>query len=33
MKAMVVMGHGGNTIARMPDAAKGIENEIPGPLF
>src|SRR3982074_3656159 len=25
MKAMVVMGHGGNTIARMPDAAKGIE--------
>jgi formate dehydrogenase major subunit len=25
MKAMVVMGHGGNTITRMPDAAKGIE--------
>jgi formate dehydrogenase major subunit len=25
MKAMLIMGHGGNTIARMPDAAKGIE--------
>jgi formate dehydrogenase major subunit len=25
MKAMVVMGHGGNTITRMPDAARGIE--------
>ena len=25
MKAMFVMGHGGNTIARMPQAAKGIE--------
>src|SRR5258708_5616568 len=25
MKAMFVMGHGGNTIARMPEAAKGIE--------
>jgi formate dehydrogenase major subunit len=25
MKAMFVMGHGGNTIARMPDAVKGIE--------
>src|SRR5438128_2334664 len=26
MKAMFIMGHGGNTITRMPDAAKGIEN-------
>src|SRR2546421_12952775 len=25
MKAMFVMGHGGNTIARMPEAANGIE--------
>jgi len=25
IKAMFVMGHGGNTIARMPEAAKGIE--------
>src|SRR5215204_3290355 len=25
LKAMVVMGHGGNTITRMPEAAKGIE--------
>jgi formate dehydrogenase major subunit len=25
MKAMVVMGHGGNTITRMPQAARGIE--------
>ncbi len=25
VKAMVVMGHGGNTIVRMPEAAKGIE--------
>ena len=25
MKAMFIMGHGGNTIARMPEAAKGIE--------
>jgi formate dehydrogenase major subunit len=25
MKAMFVMGHGGNTITRMPEAAKGIE--------
>src|SRR5215207_1415999 len=25
VKAMVVMGHGGNTITRMPEAAKGIE--------
>jgi formate dehydrogenase major subunit len=25
IKAMVVMGHGGNTVARMPEAAKGIE--------
>jgi formate dehydrogenase major subunit len=25
LKAMVVMGHGGNTITRMPQAAKGIE--------
>jgi formate dehydrogenase major subunit len=25
MKAMFIMGHGGNTIARMPDAKKGIE--------
>jgi formate dehydrogenase major subunit len=25
MKAMIVMGHGGNTITRMPQAAKGIE--------
>src|SRR5262245_2239061 len=26
LKAMVVMGHGGNTIARMPQAAKGIQD-------
>src|SRR2546425_9328513 len=26
MKAMFIMGHGGNTIARMPKAAKGIAN-------
>ena len=25
LKAMMVMGHGGNTIARMPEAAKGME--------
>ena len=25
VKAMFVMGHGGNTVARMPEAAKGIE--------
>jgi formate dehydrogenase major subunit len=25
MKAMIVMGHGGNTITRMPQAARGIE--------
>jgi formate dehydrogenase major subunit len=25
LKAMIVMGHGGNTVARMPEAAKGIE--------
>ena len=25
LKAMFVMGHGGNTVARMPEAAKGIE--------
>ena len=25
MKAMFIMGHGGNTIARMPEAARGIE--------
>jgi formate dehydrogenase major subunit len=25
LKAMFIMGHGGNTITRMPDAAKGIE--------
>jgi formate dehydrogenase major subunit len=25
LKAMVVMGHGGNTVTRMPEAAKGIE--------
>jgi formate dehydrogenase major subunit len=25
MKAMFIMGHGGNTITRMPEAAKGIE--------
>jgi len=25
LKAMFVMGHGGNTVTRMPDAAKGIE--------
>ena len=25
LKAMMVMGHGGNTITRMPEAAKGIE--------
>ncbi|HEY2137471.1 MAG TPA: formate dehydrogenase subunit alpha [Xanthobacteraceae bacterium] len=25
IKAMFVMGHGGNTVTRMPDAAKGIE--------
>src|SRR5215212_10320925 len=25
LKAMIVMGHGGNTITRMPEAAKGIE--------
>jgi formate dehydrogenase major subunit len=25
MKAMFIMGHGGNTITRMPDAAKGVE--------
>ena len=26
VKAMFIMGHGGNTITRMPEAAKGIEN-------
>jgi formate dehydrogenase major subunit len=25
LKAMIVMGHGGNTVTRMPEAAKGIE--------
>jgi len=25
LKAMFIMGHGGNTVTRMPDAAKGIE--------
>jgi formate dehydrogenase major subunit len=25
LKAMIVMGHGGNTITRMPEAAKGVE--------
>jgi formate dehydrogenase major subunit len=25
LKAMIVFGHGGNTVTRMPDAAKGIE--------
>src|SRR5205809_6904400 len=25
MKAMFIMGHGGNTITRMPQAARGIE--------
>jgi len=25
LKAMVIMGHGGNTVTRMPEAAKGIE--------
>jgi formate dehydrogenase major subunit len=25
LKAMVVMGHGGNTVTRMPEAAKGLE--------
>src|SRR5262245_65365272 len=25
LKAMFVMGHGGNTVTRMPEAAKGIE--------
>jgi formate dehydrogenase major subunit len=25
LKAMVVFGHGGNTITRMPEAARGIE--------
>src|SRR4029078_11443690 len=28
VRAMFVMGHGGNTITRMPDAAKGIELEL-----
>ena len=25
LKAMFIMGHGGNTVTRMPEAAKGIE--------
>ena len=25
LKAMIVIGHGGNTVTRMPEAAKGIE--------
>src|SRR6187399_1313597 len=25
LKAMIIMGHGGNTVTRMPEAAKGIE--------
>ena len=25
LKAMMIFGHGGNTVTRMPEAAKGIE--------